>query len=301
MQLVTIFSQIEDNAIRFFEVLQRTDTVAFKRLGQFFHWYYFPESDVFAPSKFIGYKDMTVDIYDGSGTGTKTQDVLQKWFAKVDRTSELYRTLHNRLTKILGSVGKSVSTQTDRKGGIYLPTASSDLLDKTEIEADGQYAGDLSVIASSVIDEGYFSPETLQDEREHRLRAIVERRGQPDFRKKLISAYNGRCAVTGCDALAALEAAHIIPYCGKESNHVSNGLLLRADIHTLFDLDLIGLDPKKLSISLNPVLKNTSYNDLQGRMLALPKQAGAQPNTQAIAKRWKRFTLGSRHHASPRE
>src|SRR5262245_42509124 len=40
-------------------------------------------------------------------------------------------------------------------------------------------------------------------------RLINERRGQPKFREKLLSAYGGRCAVTGCDAEAALEAAHI--------------------------------------------------------------------------------------------
>ncbi len=49
----------------------------------------------------------------------------------------------------------------------------------------------------------------------------------------LLKAYSGRCAVTGCDAEPALEAAHLRPYKGPESNTAANGLLLRSDIHTL--------------------------------------------------------------------
>jgi predicted restriction endonuclease len=80
------------------------------------------------------------------------------------------------------------------------------------------------------------------DERQRKLREIGDCRGQPEFRNRLIAAYGGVCAVTGCNAVAALEACHLAPYSGAQSNHVTNGLLLRADIHTLFDLDLIGIE-----------------------------------------------------------
>jgi hypothetical protein len=80
---------------------------------------------------------------------------------------------------------------------------------------DGRVAEALSKVASQVTDAGYFSPTSLKDERQKKLREIVERRGQPDFRNKLIAAYGGRCAVTGCDAVAALEGAHIIPYVAR--------------------------------------------------------------------------------------
>ncbi len=102
----------------------------------------------------------------------------------------------------------------------------------------------LAVLGSELEGQGYFEPSTLEDERERKLCEIVQRRGQPDFRKKLVDAYDGRCAVTDCDAVSALEAAHITPYLGPESNHVTNGLSLRADIHTLLDLNLIGIDPR---------------------------------------------------------
>lgn len=154
---------------------------------------------------------------------------------------------------------------------------------------DGPSAVELSKAATQVADNGYFSPASLKDEREKKLREIVERRGQPDFRNKLIATYGGRCAVTGCDAVAALEAAHIIPYTGPQSNHVTNGLLLRADIHTLFDLDLIRIEPDSLTISVAPAIKTTVYAELDGKKLVLPFNAADIPNHEALAQRWGQF------------
>lgn len=83
--------------------------------------------------------------------------------------------------------------------------------------------------------------ETLIDE--VTLRAIKSRRGQPEFRKSLLQAYGNKCCITGCSVISVLEAAHIIPHSEETNYKVTNGVLLRADIHTLFDLNLIGIDP----------------------------------------------------------
>ena len=50
------------------------------------------------------------------------------------------------------------------------------------------------------------------------------------FRDKLLPTYGKRCAFTGCDVVNVFEAARIIPYLGQDTNHVTNGLLLRADL-----------------------------------------------------------------------
>jgi hypothetical protein len=92
-------------------------------------------------------------------------------------------------------------------------------------------------------EEGAFSPSDLEDARRRILAAIVLRQGQWGFRERLLAAYQRACAVTGCDVVEALEAAHIIAYLGPKTNYVTNGLLLRADIHTLFDLGLIAVQP----------------------------------------------------------
>lgn len=76
-----------------------------------------------------------------------------------------------------------------------------------------------------------------QGEREWQIRQVLKRRGQGRFRASLINAYGGRCAISDCDALDALEAGHVAPYSESVNNAISNGLLLRADLHNLFDLE----------------------------------------------------------------
>ena len=120
------------------------------------------------------------------------------------------------------------------------------------------------------------------------LRAIKQRRGQPEFRAKLTEAYGGRCAITGCDAVPALEASHIVGYAETGSQDVTNGLLLRADIHTLFDCDLIRIDPTSMSVVLTDGLKGTAYDELDGKPLRSPRNPGDAPSTPALRKRWEK-------------
>lgn len=133
---------------------------------------------------------------------------------------------------------------------------------------------------------GYFDPSNLVDARARALREVVQRRGQPAFRRALLAAYGGRCAITGCDAEDALEAAHIIGYLGPDTQHVSNGLLLRADIHTLFDLDLLAICPDTLSVALAPSLRASTYSVLEGVALSLPAALAQRPDRDALRTRW---------------
>ena len=104
-----------------------------------------------------------------------------------------------------------------------------------------------------------------------------------------MEAYQGRCAVTGCDAAAALEAAHLRPYRGPESNTVTNGLLLRADIHTLLDLRLLAPDPATRAIAVSKLLAGTQYEALSGAQLADPTEPWQRPNEEALETIWERF------------
>ena len=136
-----------------------------------------------------------------------------------------------------------------------------------------------------------FNPESLTDARERTNRAIVQRQGQSKFRSELLKAYGGQCAITDCDAEAALEAAHIFPYLGTDTNHVTNGLLLRADIHTLFDLHLISIDPDTNKIVISSSLLNTSYKELNGKLLKSPQDYSASPSPQALVRHYETFLL----------
>lgn len=108
----------------------------------------------------------------------------------------------------------------------------------------------------------------LADDYDARVRAersIVMRQGAATFRASLLAWFRGRCAFTGCDAVAVLDAAHISPYRGPESNSVANGVLLRTDLHTLFDRLLLGIDPYSGTIQLSARTQGQSYGWLDGQ------------------------------------
>ncbi|MEM5405121.1 HNH endonuclease [Paraburkholderia unamae] len=129
---------------------------------------------------------------------------------------------------------------------------------------------------------GAFDPNSIEDAREKTLAAIVRRQGQPAFRKSLLRAYHHKCAITRCEVTQVLEAAHIVPYQGPKTNHVSNGLLLRADLHTLFDLFLITVEPKSKRIVVSPTLDSTEYRAMHGQVLNLPTSVSDHPSEDAL-------------------
>jgi hypothetical protein len=151
------------------------------------------------------------------------------------------------------------------------------------------YLPELQREQQRIEDEGYFNAENLEDARRRVTSSIVQRQGQAKFRRKLLNAYSGRCPVTDCDVEAAIEAAHIIPYLGTETDHITNGLPLRADIHTLFDLHLLSIRPDAYEIVINPNLVLSSYQGLVGRKLALPEDKLTVPNKVALTKHYELF------------
>jgi HNH endonuclease len=138
-------------------------------------------------------------------------------------------------------------------------------------------------------EEGAFSSSDLEDARRRILAAIVLRQGQRGFREQLLAAYQRACAVTSCDVIEALEAAHIIAYLGPETNYVTNGLLLRADIHTLFDLGLIVVQPNDYRVIVSKRLRGTSYESLAGQVIRLPADLVDHPSRQALEQRMVEF------------
>jgi hypothetical protein len=137
-------------------------------------------------------------------------------------------------------------------------------------------------ISISMEDQDDFDPSNLEDQRARDYRKIVMRVGQPKFRRDLLSAYQNRCAVTGCDVPEALEAAHIYHYQGPETNYVSNGLVLRSDIHALFDKFLLTIDSNTMTVVINQNLEHTSYSNLSGVRITVPMNAQLQPNKSAL-------------------
>ena len=125
-----------------------------------------------------------------------------------------------------------------------------------------------------------------EQELRRQLRAIIVRKGQADFRADLIEAYDGQCVITRCKILEVLEAAHIMPYSVNQITNKNNGLLLRADIHTLFDRGLIAINPSTRDVVISSELKfSKSYATLEGRVIVSPRNPDDSPSRANL--QWK--------------
>lgn len=130
-------------------------------------------------------------------------------------------------------------------------------------------------------------PTDVLDEREHRYLGIRLRRGRKIFRDELMRRYGARCMISGCTTAALIEAAYIQPESVPKFNNPTNGLLLRCDLHTLFDLNLLGVDPDRLVAAVHPDLLESEYKIFDGAPLLVAHGRG--PNRRALATRWGHF------------
>jgi hypothetical protein len=118
---------------------------------------------------------------------------------------------------------------------------------------------------------------------------IRRRRGQPKFRLLLLEAYQSRCAVTGNAMPDLLEAAHIIPHAEGADYRTSNGLLLRADIHTLYDLHHLSIDERGMVHLSRDAQASEDYRALHGQRIHFPAKVSETPASTNLASRHARF------------
>lgn len=131
------------------------------------------------------------------------------------------------------------------------------------------------------VDLPEFDPQNLQEGKEYTDRSIAVRRGQPAFRRKLLGLYSSECCLSRCNIQELLEAAHIVPFNGHETDDPTNGLLLRTDLHTLFDLGWLRIDPSSLRVQVHPaVASDPLYKSLDGRQIKLVQ--GTRPSSKAL-------------------
>ena len=131
------------------------------------------------------------------------------------------------------------------------------------------------IAEKAIQDFGYLSPHkseikdtnpfilTDTDERNFSSTKVANRIGQGAFRKKLSDLWKG-CSISDCKTLSVLDAAHISPYRGEKDNDIRNGLLLRADLHRLFDDFLISVNPDTLTVHVSPKITDLTYTMLEG-------------------------------------
>ena len=103
------------------------------------------------------------------------------------------------------------------------------------------------------------------------------------FRDLLLDAFQGKCAITACDVERALDAAHIFPYRGQKTDCLWNGILLRLDLHRLFDSYLLTIDPLSGQVYLESSLMN-SYGGVANTKVCFPEEPVSENRKQAL--RW---------------
>ncbi len=116
---------------------------------------------------------------------------------------------------------------------------------------------------------------------------VPPRLGQAGFRISVMDAYGRACAVTTEHSLPVLEAAHIHPYSEEGGHDVRNGLLLRSDIHRLFDRGYVTVTPD-LRFKVSPRLRDDydngkTYYALDDRPIVIPREPDLAPSREALA------------------
>lgn len=116
---------------------------------------------------------------------------------------------------------------------------------------------------------------------------VKPRLGQGAFRVAVTDAYGRACAVTQEHSLPVLEAAHVVPYAQGGLHDVNNGLLLRSDLHRLFDLGYVTVTPQlrlEVSARLRSDYENgRTYYPLHGNEITTPSPAALRPDPKLLA------------------
>lgn len=115
---------------------------------------------------------------------------------------------------------------------------------------------------------------------------VRPRLGQGLFSLAVRDAYGGACAVTGEHSVPVLEAAHIMPYKRGGKHRVDNGVLMRRDLHRLFDLGYVTVSPDfvfRVGDCLRSEFRNgRSYYDYQNRPIVVPEIEVWQPSKELL-------------------
>lgn len=115
---------------------------------------------------------------------------------------------------------------------------------------------------------------------------VVPRVGQHSFKALTLTGYHRRCAITGAKITPVLQAAHIRPVARDGQHRLDNGLLLRSDVHILFDGGYLGIDPSHRLLVSNRIRQDFGNGDefysLAGRTIDLPDRPVDRPSRESI-------------------
>lgn len=127
-----------------------------------------------------------------------------------------------------------------------------------------------------------FQTQTADEAQSRLQRSITLRKGPHKLRQQLLQGYDDRCAISRCSVTQVLEVAYLMPSAQDLASDPSNALLLRSDLHLLFDLHLITVHPHAHVVEIAPWLHDSYYASLAGRSLHMPLNHDLCPSTEAL-------------------
>lgn len=236
-------------------------------------------------------------VANSGGRDPKDKDRARQQASRARNFDALVRTAYEKLLPVLFILNEGNRARSEELG------AASSEVSKRTLDAEPWYVheynertGDCLIVrgtkpARDVVDEEneggdseYRGPE---DRRQ--LKAINTRRGQREFRDRLLSAWKRRCVVTESRVEGLLEAAHITPHAEVIDYRTSNGLLLRSDIHTLYDIGQLSID-QNMRIHLTSTLQQSEYKIYHGKRIdRRPDSSLDAPSHEALSMRHKKF------------
>ncbi|MFI5252657.1 MAG: HNH endonuclease [Bacteroidota bacterium] len=230
--LISNWLDIVENILAFNKIVTKTHTEPLRVFCHFSNWYYLPEEDLFAPSKFIGYKWTTLESYNGHGiTGTDTQEVLSKYFDKLNPDDDRFQELRLRLEQFAISLNKKISDKTfgeTKSGGIYIPKKQY-LHDDDKIDQE-LYKIVIEDIAG-MVEEGRKEEESNNGTEGGDGKHLVNKyERDPKLRTQAIKIHGLICKVCGFNFSEKygkfgknfIEVHHLIPLSLKKKEHVVN-------------------------------------------------------------------------------
>jgi len=225
----------------------------------------------------------------------KDRDRARQQAIRARNFDELVKAAYDRLLPVRLIINEGNQASLDQLGA-----ASSKVL-RREIDVESWFVHDYAEAsgecrlvrgvrpANDLPDQGQGDEESKGPDDARQIAAIRVRRGQRAFREKLLSAWNRKCVITESRIVELLEAAHIVPHAKDTDYRTSNGLLLRADIHTLYDLHLLSID-QFMRVHLSETIRNTEYRHYDGKKIERRPERGADaPSIEALQQRHQRF------------
>jgi hypothetical protein len=243
------------------------------------------------------YKDTLKKLADGNAK-TKLSPVCEKFCDALVKAFPKMGDAYYYRAHVRSHLGNASGAKTDHEQAIKLGTnfvaeakafiasggsKPSVASSAKEAEKSSSPAKSKDNLASSVVARGVFAAKPPGGVSVAVWQGVLQRRGHEELRQKLLQIYGGKCAITGTDAEAALEVALIDP---EGPNEPKNALLLRGDLRTLFDLNLLRIHPKTAKVFLAESIQNGAYARLWARPIRLPEKTADRPAFDALQKRW---------------